>query len=158
MRIGQSFVLRLTASNIFRVILLIALMLLMIAIGFYWSYRTGLAQSHRLLAENASLNDSVAQLQTDLAQSSQRAVSADKAAEIARLANEEVRLSLLTYGQEIADLEADIAFYRGLMAPDELGIGLAIHDFYLSYEEDTDFYHYTAILTQSTNKHSLTGT
>ena len=155
MRIGQSFVLRLTASTIFRVILLIALLLLMIAIGFYWSYRTGLAQSHRLLAENASLNDSLAQLQTDLAQSRQRAVSADKAAEIARLANEEVRLSLLTYGQEIADLEADIAFYRGLMAPDELAIGLAIHDFYLSYEEDTDFYHYTAILTQSANKHSL---
>ena len=155
MKIGQSFVLRLTAYNIFRVILLIALMLLMIAIGFYWSYRMGLAESHRLVAENASLNDAVAQLQIDLAQARQRAVSADKAAEIARLANEEVRLSLLTYGQEIADLEADIAFYRGLMAPDELAIGLAIHDFYLSYEDDTDFYHYTAILTQSTNKHSL---
>ena len=63
----------------------------------------GLAESHRLVAENASLNDAVAQLQTDLAQARQRAVSADKAAEIARLANEEVRLSLLTYGQEIAD-------------------------------------------------------
>ncbi len=155
MKIGQSFVLRLTAYNTFRVILLIALMLLMIAVGFYLSYRMGLAESHRLVAENASLNDAVAQLQTDLAQARQRAVSADKAAEIARLANEEVRLSLLTYGQEIADLEADIAFYRALMAPDELAVGLAIHDFYLSYEKDTDFYHYTAILTQSATKHSV---
>ncbi|MAV76322.1 MAG: hypothetical protein CL691_06845 [Cellvibrionales bacterium] len=155
MKIGQSFVLRLTAYNTFRVILLIALMLLMIAVGFYLSYRIGLSESHRLRAENASLNEAVAQLYSDLAQARQRAVSADKAEEIARLANEEVRLSLLTYGQEIADLEADIAFYRGLMAPDELANGLAIHDFYLSYEDDTDFYHYTAILTQSTIKHSV---
>ena len=103
MKIGQSFVLRLTAYNIFRVILLIALMLLMIAVGFYWSYRMGLAESHHLVAENVSLNDTMTQLQADLAQARQRAVSADKAAEIARLANEEVRLSLLTYGQEIAD-------------------------------------------------------
>lgn len=155
MKIGQSFVLRLTAYNTFRGISLIALMLLMIAVGFYWSYRIGLSESHRLVVENASLNEAVAQLQSDTAEARQRAVSADKAAEIARLANEEVRLSLFTYGEEIADLEADIAFYRGLMAPDELAIGLAIHDFYLSYEDDTDFYHYTAILTQSTNKHSV---
>ena len=96
MKIGQSFVLRLTAYNIFRVILLIAFMLLMIAVGFYWSYRMGLAENHRLVAENASLNDAIMELQTDFAQARKRAVSADKTAEIARLANEEVRLSLLT--------------------------------------------------------------
>lgn len=155
MKIGQSFVLRLTAYNTFRMILLIVLVLLMIGLGFYLSYRFGLAESNRLVKENASLNQSVLELQQGLADARQRAVSANKAAEIARLANEEVRLSLLTYSQEIADLEADISFYRGLMAPDELTTGLAIHDFYLRYDHDTDFFHYTVILTQSAAKHSV---
>tara|TARA_B100000767_G_scaffold214006_1_gene201434 strand:+ start:1592 stop:2317 length:726 start_codon:yes stop_codon:yes gene_type:complete len=155
MKIGQSFVLRLTAYNTFRVALLIAIMLLMVAVGFYLSYRIGLAESDRLIIQNADLSQLVTELEQDVALARQRSVSSDKAAEIARMANEEVRLSLLTYGQEITDLEADIAFYRGLMAPDELAIGLAIHDFYLSYDADTDFYHYTAILTQSATKHSV---
>ena len=76
MKIGQSFFLRLTAYNIFRMILLIALMLLMTVVGFYWSYRMGLAENHRLVAENASLNDAIMELQTDFAQARKRAVSA----------------------------------------------------------------------------------
>ena len=91
MKIGQSFVLRLTTYNTFRGISLIALMLLMIAVGFYWSYRIGLSESHRLVVENASLNEAVAQLQSDTAEARQRAVSADKAADTAPVSSSDLR-------------------------------------------------------------------
>jgi len=96
------------------------------------------SDSNRLHIENRSLKD--------------RAVLAEKAAEIDRLAAEAVRQELLSFRQKIAQLHKDLAFYRGLMAPDELASGFNVHEFALHYDELSNTYTYRAIVTNAGGK------
>lgn len=84
-----------------------------------------------------------------------RAVKAETTANIDRLAAEEVRQSLLTYRREVSDLQADVEFYRRLMAPEEVNKGLDLYSFKLSFDRVSKLYRYSALVTNSTSQNPV---
>ncbi|MGB2272239.1 MAG: DUF6776 family protein, partial [Pseudomonadales bacterium] len=127
----------------------------LLLLGGYWVYSIGLADGKQAIAQYASMTKELAGLERELRSEQQRAVSAEKSAEIDRMAAEEVRETLLEYRNELAELQSNITFYRRLMAPDELDKGLGLHAFGLSYNEKTASYHYSGLVTQAGDQNKL---
>ena len=73
---------------------------------------------------------------------------ARKSAEVDRLANEELRLQMVDYGQQVSALQRDINFYRSLMAPEDEGRGLAIHALLLEFDELKQAFQFTITAKQ----------
>ena len=135
-----------------RSILLALLALLVLAALFYWGRVSGMGAAAGLRERNKDLARQVNQQTIELRQRQAHIVRAEKAAEISRLAAESVRKEVLTYRQEAADLQRDVDFFRGLMAPDELQRGLRLHSFDLSYDSTAKRYNYKAIITNAGGK------
>ena len=90
---------------------------LLLLVGFL-IYDKGLAEGKQAIAQNKLISADLVALKQALRAEQQRAVSAEKSAEIDRLAAEEVRVELLSHRNELAELQSNIEFYRSLMAPD----------------------------------------
>lgn len=85
----------------------------------------------------------------------QRAVLAEKSAEIDRMAAESVRGEIVSLRQQVAEQQKDIEFYQGLMAPgSKRKPGIGIHDFNLSADGDRG-YQYKLVVVQSGNGNRL---
>ena len=151
----RTIVLRLNRKKriVFACTVLFSLGLLLLA--GYWVYSTGLANGKQAIAQHTSMTKELAGLERALRSEQQRAVSAEKSAEIDRMAAEEVREALLEYRNELAELQSNITFYRSLMAPDELERGLGLHAFGLSYNEETASYQYSGLVTQAGDQNKL---
>lgn len=129
--------------------LAIVLVLALVVAGAYGGYHIGLGEAGPALKKNKRLANDIIELREAARAAQQRAVRAEKTAEIDRLAAESVRQEWLAHRHEVAELENDVDFYRRLMAPDELDKGLAIYAFKLSLDEQTGHYEYSALVTQA---------
>ena len=85
---------------------------------------------------------------------SQKLANANVGAQVDRQAMESVRIVVREHKQTIAELNEEIAFYKGLMAPTERERGLGIRSWEL-YPIDETRYEYKLVLQQLAVKHSL---
>ncbi len=129
--------------------------LALLIVGGLFIYNTGMADGRQAVVQNKLITTELAKLQTVFRGEQQRAVNAEKSAEIDRLAAEEVRKELLGYRNKLAELQSSVDFYRGLMAPDELEKGLGLHGFHISYNKRTNSYAYKALVTQAGGNNRL---
>lgn len=129
--------------------------LAVLLVCIYWVYRIGLGAGDQALAQNKAISSELVGLHAALRREQQRSVSAEKIAEIDRLAAEAVRQELLAYRHKLAELQSDIEFYRRLMAPDELEKGLGLYAFRLSYDKSADSYQYSALVTQAGDQNQV---
>ena len=127
---------------------------LLLLVGFL-IYDKGLAEGKQAIAQNKLISADLVALKQALRAEQQRAVSAEKSAEIDRLAAEEVRVELLSHRNELAELQSNIEFYRSLMAPDEQEKGLGLYGFTLTYDQRSNTYQYKALVTQAGNQNRL---
>lgn len=76
-------------------------------------------------------------------------------AEVDRQASEDVRQEVLTLKEEIAALEEENSFYKGLMAPSENRRGLTIGSVELLNTDRPRSYRYKVVLQQLATRHNL---
>ena len=151
----RSIVLRLDRSKKIMFVCGIVFSLVLLSMGGYAIYHKGLAEGEQAIAQNKLISQELADLQVAFRSEQQRAVNAEKSAEIDRLAAEEVRRALLTYRNDLAELQSNVEFYRSLMAPDELEKGLGLYGFNLSYDQKAGTYQYKVLVTQAGNLNRL---
>lgn len=130
-------------------LLMAALVLVLLVASFLSGRHAGLSASGDLHQRNRDLARQVNQQTIELRALKSDNVRLAKAAEIDRLAAEAVRKELLAYRQEVAELQRDVDFFRGLMAPDEMERGLRLHSFNIDYDAATERYSYKAIITNA---------
>ena len=122
---------------------------MLLAASFYAGFRYGLGESNVLLQRNKSLLLQASEYEKQLTERSQQVAIANKAAEIDRLAAEEVRQSLLAEQLQVGRLQKDLDFYRSLMAPDERQAEVALHSLELVGDRQSGDYRFSALVTQS---------
>lgn len=152
---AKTLVIRITRKFRFIAAVFALLLLIIFWLAAYTGYLIGMDEAVVAKAENIELKTDLAASIDSERNARQRATRAEKTAEIDRLAAERVRQELLTYRKEVADLEADLAFYRRLMAPDELEKGLGLYAFKVSLDQQTDQYRYSAVVTQAGGKNQV---
>lgn len=146
---ARTIVIRLTPK---RTTLLVGLALLWVSIlvgAFYLGFVWAVDADERLRRKNSQLVSQSNQQAIKLRVLSQRVVHAEKTAEIDRMAAETVRQELLGYRKKVASLHKDLAFYRSLMAPDELAKGFTVHQFDVNFDALTNTYSYKGIVTNA---------
>lgn len=79
----------------------------------------------------------------------QQVVYAQRAGEIDGAACTEVKASLSDLQAEAADLREQVAFYRGIVSPDETRAGVRVLDLKLSQQPDRQLWRYDLVLIQS---------
>lgn len=151
----RTIVFRLNPRKKIALVCAIVFSLALLIVGGLFIYNTGMANGLQAVAQNKLITAELAELQTGFRDEQQRAVNAEKSAEIDRLAAEEVRKELLGYRNELAELQSSVDFYRGLMAPDELEKGLGLHGFHVSFDKRSRSYQYKALVTQAGGKNKL---
>lgn len=88
-----------------------------------------------LLRQNRELRDRIALL--------------ERSSEIDREAREQVQGSLSSMQDEVLELREELAFYRGIVSPEDAQAGLRIQGFKVSNRQDSDLYHYRLVLIQA---------
>lgn len=105
----------------------VALLVVLVATGSYilGSYR-GVTEDGQAASERDQLRRELRQKMAESEALSQQVANLKLASEVDRASSEEVRGRVIELRGQIAALEEDIAFYRGLMAPTESRSGLTI--------------------------------
>jgi hypothetical protein len=151
----RTIVFRLNPKKKIAIVCGIVFLLALLMAGSNFIYNTGMGDGRQAIVQNELITAELAELQSVFRDEQQRAVNAEKSAEIDRMAAEEVRKELLGYRNELAELQSSVDFYRGLMAPDELEKGLGLHGFHVSFNKRSNSYQYKALVTQAGGKNKL---
>ncbi|WP_439135742.1 DUF6776 family protein [Pseudomaricurvus sp.] len=140
----------------------ITLTLLLLIVGcaaVYGSYWYGQQQNHSLQEEVIAERD---RLKVELVASTdeadrlrQEVVNLKLGAQVDRKASEGVRGEVLELKSEIAALQEDISFYRGLMSPSDNERGLTIGSLNVISTGAPRQYEYKLVVQQLATKHSL---
>ncbi len=112
------------------------------------SQRAAIIERDRLQLE---LRDSSSQVEA----LRQQAANLTLGSEVDRRASEEVRTEVIALKAHIAELEADISFYRGLMAPTANKRGLTIGSLNVVAAEPSRTYEYSVVIQQLATSHKL---
>lgn len=73
----------------------------------------------------------------------------ERSSEIDREAREQVQGNLSAMQDEVLELREELAFYRGIVSPDDAQAGLRIQSFRISNRQDSDLYRFRLVLIQA---------
>ena len=73
----------------------------------------------------------------------------ERSSEIDREAREQVQNNLSSMQDEVLELREELAFYRGIVSPEDAQAGLRIQSFKVSNPSDSDLYRYRLVLIQA---------
>lgn len=73
----------------------------------------------------------------------------ERSSEIDRQAREQVQASLSAMQDEVLELREELAFYRGIVSPEDAQAGLKIQNFRLSKGPGNTLYHFRLVLIQA---------
>ena len=151
----RSVVVRDESNNQWRIPLLVAAAVLLIAIS-YWLGARG------LLGSNAELSGQLQDARQQLEQRSarideleQKLANLQLGADIDQQAVNEVRTTVREHKETINRLNKDIAFYKGLMAPTEREKGLGIRSWEVYPARAKGRFQYKLVLQQLALKHRI---
>lgn len=137
--------------------LLLALLVVMVGVaGSYYlgQWQGGDGQINAIVERN-QLREERAEHLAELERLRQQVVNLELAAEVDKQANEAVRSEVMDLKQQIAALEADIALYRGLMAPGEDERGISIGDITINATSVPGRYRYKIVVQQVASDHQV---
>lgn len=136
--------------------------LVLLAVGaaaVYGSYWLGQHENHSLqeeaIAERDHLRVELASTSAEADRLRQEVVNFRLGAEVDRKASEGVRNEVLELKSEIAALQEDISFYRGLMSPTDNARGLTIGSLNVISTGASRQYEYKLVVQQLATKHEL---
>lgn len=144
-------------------ILMFLLMLLLVAAcvagAYFGGYWQGLGTQASALQQVEQLRQELSAAERESERLRQEVANLSLASEVDQHASEEVRTDVIELRQQIASLEADISFYRGLMAPSEANSGLSIGEVNIVETAVAGHYAFKIVMQQlATNHQVLNGT
>ncbi|MDO3386715.1 hypothetical protein QWI17_12785 [Gilvimarinus sp. SDUM040013] len=143
---------------------LIVLMLLLVVVvciagAYFAGYWQGTGTQSNALQQLERLRVELQDSQAESEQLRQQVANLSLASEVDQYASEEVRTEVMELRQQIASLETDISFYRGLMEPSESNSGLTIGDVNLVETSQAGRFSFKVVMQQlATNHQVLNGT
>jgi hypothetical protein len=108
-----------------------------------------------LLTENEQLNQQLDSVQKELTNVSQQLANVKIGADIDRQSVNEVRAVISDHEQTINELNEEISFYKGLMAPTERERGLGIRSWELYPGSAPNRYQFKLVMQQLALKHAV---
>lgn len=129
------------------------------AFSYFSGYTVGMAGQKKALSDVASLTVKLSEAQTQSVELEQRLANLKLGTEVDSQANEEVRKEVLVLKDEMAKLQEENSFYRGLMAPTKNKRGLNFGVVEIGQTEALRTFRYKVVMQQlATNHQLLTGT
>ena len=110
--------------------------LFLLAVGF-WIGDFGGAPSLSAAFSRATLQDQIAELHDEVGTLSSRLAIAERSAQIADNAAEQVRQQLISQQDELRRLQTELDFYRGIVSERAGAAGIRLHAFDLQWVEKT---------------------
>lgn len=126
-----------------------------ILVSFYLGEHRGITQQADAVQERNRLRIQVAGYERDIEQLRQKAANLELGAEVDQHAGEEMRNQVIELKEEIAALEEDISFYRGLMAPSASSQGLTIGSLNVIGTGIPREYEYKLVIQQLATNHQM---
>ena len=133
--------------------------LIIVAISSYQlGHSFGMGEQEKALNDVSELKALLGESKSRVRELEQTIHNSEMGAEVDRLANEEVRQEVIALKKQLAKLEEDNSFYRGLMEPNKKNRGLIIGEVEISATDRPRAYRYKIMLKQlATNHQVLTG-
>lgn len=125
------------------------------AAGYWLGGYLATKEVNRLAAENGELNLTLEGANSTIEQLRQQVANLRLGSEIDKRANDDVRVEVVSLKDKIATLEADISFYRGIMAPKDNVRGLTIGQVNFIATSAPRHYQYRMVVQQLATNHKL---
>ena len=133
----------------------ICLVLIGIAGSFYIGHIEGMAGQEKALDDVSRLKNLLDQSQKEVKELRQSVTNVELGAEVDRQANEEVRQQVIDLKEQIASLQEENGFYKGLMAPSESRKGLTIGAVEILNTDRSRAFRYKVVMQQLATNHIL---
>lgn len=145
-------------SRLFR-FLFSVLLLVAVAVGGYFSgYANSRHQIKTLKTERDSLATDLGNSRASVAGLREQLAIFEKGDEIDRRTSEDLRETVTVLGLTVTRLEEEVAFYKGIMSPEEGEEGLKIHSVDITPTDNPSEYNYSVTLAQvKTNSNVVRG-
>lgn len=104
--------------------------------------------SREAARERHELQDSIEQLQESNESLSQQLANLERAKQVDQQAYAEINVSLESMQNEISELKEEVAFYRGIAAPQQAAQGVRIQNLHISGNGGERGYSYKLVLVQ----------
>lgn len=139
------------------VLFLITLLMVAAAIAgaFGAGYWVGVGGKTGAFTQVTDLRQQLHESEQEAEQLRQQVANLSLASEVDQYANEEVRNEIIQLRQQVANLEADISFYRSLMAPSEESRGLTIGEVNIVETSVAGHYRFKIVMQQLATNHQV---
>lgn len=137
------------------IIIIVALLLVVASIcsSYFYGKAESFGVTKRLTLKAENLEKSVQQKQRYVDDLEQQLANIALGAEVDRSSNEAVRKDIADLKDEVARLQEDNSFYRGLMAPNENARGLTLGAVEISRSSSLRSFSYRVVVQQLVTKH-----
>lgn len=112
-------------------------------------WRRAEAARQELEAERRALLEENGRLREENRRLSERIVQFRRSADIDRVAADELRQSIETLQSRVAELRKELAFYRGIVSPEEAQTGLQVQEFRVRPADQPGAYRFHLVLIQA---------
>lgn len=136
-------------------ILLVIGVIALVMLAHWYATREALKFQQAALAERDQLKQSLAESRAEVERLRQEVANLRLGAEVDKAASEDVRNEVIDLKAQIAELQEDISFYRGLMAPNAESKGLTVGSLNILSTGVERHYHYKLVLQQFATNHKL---
>jgi|AZIK01.1.fsa_nt_gi outer membrane murein-binding lipoprotein Lpp len=116
--------------------------------GYLGGYYDSRSQLQQLSVQKQFLEHNLSQAEETIQNLSQRVSVLEKGGEVDRKAAESFRQTVRELNAEVARLEQEVGFYKGIMAPGSADRGLRISKIDIQAAESPQNFRYTIMLTQ----------
>lgn len=131
-----------------RTVYLLLLIALVGAGGFFGGLYDSMNRIRDLTSERDVLQNSLEDAERTISNLTQRVGVLEKGGEVDRKATEGIRQTVKELKAQIATLEEEVAFYKGIMAPSSNDRGLRVSKIDIVPQETSGRYRYSIMLTQ----------
>lgn len=138
-----------------RVLLVLVLLVGGTGGGYLYGYWTGMGGKSFALGQRVQLSSQLQDSSTEAELLRQQVANLTLSSEVDRQANDNVRNEVIDLREQIASLEADITFYRGLMAPGDQATGLKLGEVQLLARKEPGHFSYKFVVQQLATQHSV---
>lgn len=135
-------------------------LLLCLALGasagsYFFGHEKGTAIQEQAIVERNKLRIELADTKREASEYRQQVANLQLGSEVDRHASEDVRAEVIDLKAQIAELEEDITFYKGLMSPTANKRGLTIGSLNVLATDIPRRYQYKLVLQQLATRHQL---
>ncbi len=127
----------------------VLLVVVLLVISFFIGRSDGSAERELLLSEKEILTRQVEEYETQIADLEQKKVMLESSAQVDAQASEEIMDTITTLQQTIDNMETELSFYRGIMAPEKDVKGLQVSSFTLEQAANKQHFRFQLALTQA---------